>query len=264
VSTTTTTNEEEDNRVVVVDSAAMIPSPYSDASAQHKNKEWWQHQYYPLLACLWLVLLGDVYALGIEGEDNSRLLSLLDSFAHCASWVSTGDNVALHFIFSVLTKYGGGTLVSLLLNVTPIVLRGWAHNLPFLFALFLAHAFPDISRVARARTGPWRVFFVVAGSVFKSRKVRFAIRTAIALNRGWQFVLFIGILNIDLTSWLAWAARRFVKGEPVHVGLTDGLLSPRIILTLLAILTATSNPVALILVLLVHKATKRSSENVVY
>ena len=253
-------------------SSPTLASPPSTPSALVPDQFEQQHQqprlFWELLALAWVVLVVDLYQLGIDGESNSRALSLIDSFAHCASWVSSGDNVQLHFVFSVLTKYGGGTLISFLLHVTPTVLSGWMHNVPFFFALVLAHLFPSVSRMARSRYGLWRVFFVVSGSLFKSRKLRFAIRNAAALGGPW-FVLVIGILSMELTAWLAWGCRRILRGSSFFGDqkvIRATLFSPRMILTFLAIWASyvEAPAVFLILVLLVHKATKPSSENAVY
>jgi len=222
-----------------------------------------------LLAIFTAIFIFDVYVLGIGGEANTRALIVVDSFAHCASWISSADDlVVLRVFFSVVTKYSAGTFLSLVLHVTPSIINGWWANLTFLATLVLAHLFPSISRLARSRTGIWRVYFVVSGSVFKSRKFRFAMSNAASLG-GPYFVLIIGVLSIELTAWLAWGARRVLRNAsffaPPDVVLAT-LLSPRMLLTLLAIYATYNDfhPLVTVLVLLVHKATKPSSENVVY
>jgi hypothetical protein len=221
----------------------------------------------PLLVFAYLLLALDVYMLGIDGELNSRAISFVDSLAHCASWVSSEDSLGwLRLAFSVLTKYGGGSVLAVLLGVTPTVLSGWLHNASFILALLIAHQSPFMCRIARRRTGPWRVFFVAVGSLFKARKLRFALRHAAPF--GPEFVVFIGVLCVELTGWFAWTARRYVRGDdffaPWNVTLL-ALINPRMLLTLGAIAACHFELPALVLIaiLFVHKATKPPSDRIV-
>ena len=194
------------------------------------------HAFHPreivFLTLAWFVVIQDAYARGIAGEVNGRLLSFVDSLAHCASWVAPRPQpndigFESRLLGSVLTKHLSSFLTSLILRTTPTLLQGWEANVPFVAALALAHTFRFVPRIVRTRTGPWRSLFVCSSALYKLRRLHFAVRhTTTAVG-----ALLMGILTMELTGWLAIAARGLARGQPTREWLPQ-FLQPRLLITL--------------------------------
>lgn len=179
----------------------------------------------------WAIILLDAYLNGVGGFFNSRGLNFLDSLGHSISWVSmSGDNVGMGARIggALVTKYGSGTVVALLLGLTPSILLGWRQNVIFVLALLFAYRFPFLSRCYR--TMACRYMFVACGGLYKSRKLWFNLSHARA-SPGWVQPLLIGILTVELTGWFAIFARRILRG---YFSKSSTLIQPRFLLTLLA------------------------------
>ena len=208
-----------------------------------------------LLALGWAVVLHDAWSRGLAGEVNGRLLGFLDSLAHCASWVAVpGLPSDIGFwerlMGSVATKHGGNVLASAVLHITPAFLQGWEYNFPFVVALVLAHSLRFVPRVVRTRTGPWRALFVTSSALYKSRKLRFAVQNATSVVTA----LFLGIMTMELTGWLAIAARGVARGQPAAVW-SRALVQDRFLISVIASLACYNGGSAplLLALLMLHK-----------
>jgi len=157
-----------------------------------------------------LAVAADLASYGISGDANSRWLSFLDSFSHSSSWAVDEPELPLRArIFgAILSKYGSGLVVSMLLGVTPGFMQTNT-SIAFAIALLLAHTNTHLARLARSRQGPWRALFVAMNALYKSRKVRFAVSKCNNLPQA----LLLGTLSIELTGWLVVASRSYVKHE---------------------------------------------------
>jgi hypothetical protein len=232
----------------------------------HTNNNNHQHHYgiqeITLLTLGFAVILLDLWTRGIAEDVNGRLLSFLDSLAHCASWVApvlsptqpppTEEPIGFwaRLLGSIATKYSSGLIVSFFLKTTPTLLMGWENNMPFFIALILAHSFRFVPRVVRTRHGPWRVLFVLSGAVYKLRRLRFAMFRATNV-----FVaLGLGLLVMELTGWLAILARRTARRQRLLV--IHPFQQKRLLITPLVSLLCwyEFSPMVVLFLLVLHKA----------
>ena len=93
-----------------------------------------------------------------------------------------------------LLKFGAGTVVSLMLHQTPVLLRGVRHTLTFAVALLLIQSCPG-DLVNTFLNGPTHLMVCVANALYKARKFTFALEASVAI--GAQIPLTV------LVTWLA-------------------------------------------------------------
>ena len=159
-----------------------------------------------LLACL---LADDLWVFGLNSQ-NGRFVSFCHSIDSCLSYrdrtplsplaragrknlrgrrarsgsvfeLASSENTLSRRLFLLLNctliKFGSGVVISLLLDATPVLLKGWRHYATFLLALLFVQLSPSdlLFRTLRERTAPHRATLSFICAVYKFRKLMFIV-----------------------------------------------------------------------------------------
>jgi hypothetical protein len=211
------------------------------------------------LLFFFVALIADLALLGLSGDSNSRWLSFLDSLSHCSAWAVEDADLSrqTQVIGTILSKYGSGSIVSALLGVTPGFLQT-STTIIFALALAIAQSESRVAQLVRSRRGPWRILFVLVGSLHKSRKLRFALSKC----HSPVSALIIGTLAIELTGWLVILVRNAARGNPIGPACAKLIYRNRLrsLFAVMAILTCYWSvwPMVTVGLLALHKAATPS------
>lgn len=190
-----------------------------------------------LLALFVLFLVRDA-AYNRFGTSNGRFISFVDTCLSVMSYreglpaaedvdspprrlLSRGSfNYCIRVtIGSFIMKFAAGFAVSLLLNQTPVFLKGPRHSLSLLLGLALLWLCPgDSAYVLMRRSHAVRLVLLTGGGLYKLRKAIYAVESIAASNGSFVTALLVVALAVDGNTVtrrvLLWAERQLHDATP--------------------------------------------------
>jgi len=156
-----------------------------------------------------VVLLVHDVAFNALKTSNGRFISLVDTVNSVASFrmglpkrgkSSTGRFVWI-FVLSLICKFLSQTLVSVLLETTPVVLKGNRHLSSFVIGFAVVWLSPeDIVYSNVANSAAIRLLFAIATSIYKLRKSLFAVQASMEIGSSFELAVIVFLLAIDGNS----------------------------------------------------------------